>query len=238
MAIRDAILTSTHFIALISEHSVNKRSFVQKELAHALEILAEFPPDQIFLVPVRLDSSSPKHERLRQLHWIDLFPNYNRGFRDILDILGMTLTERSALKEPEDGRREGETLDDVRAMIRARAEKSYPDDFSTRKYVIDTELTAWRKLQELVAHGIPPKTLSSITNKAKSHCPEDFSTRLYVIENEVEAWRTLQRFASPEVPGEIMHTIKLKAERDYPDDFSTRLYVIENEIAAWKDLYQ
>jgi hypothetical protein len=89
-AIRGAIRNSTHFLALISTNSVNKRGFVQKELAHALEILDEFPPNEIFVIPIRLDSSSPKHERLQQLHWIDLFPSYDDGFRQVINSLGMT----------------------------------------------------------------------------------------------------------------------------------------------------
>jgi TIR domain-containing protein len=91
--IRDAIRNSTHFIALISEHSVNKQGYVQKELRQALEILDEFPPNQSFVIPVRLDPASPQHERLRRLHRIDLFPDYDLGLRSILASLGLARTQ-------------------------------------------------------------------------------------------------------------------------------------------------
>ncbi|HXM32893.1 MAG TPA: toll/interleukin-1 receptor domain-containing protein [Chthoniobacterales bacterium] len=89
LTIRDAIRSSTHVLALISKNSVNKKGFVQKELRHALEILDEFPPNQIFVIPIRLDESMPVHERLRRLHQIDLFPDYPLGFERILTSLGI-----------------------------------------------------------------------------------------------------------------------------------------------------
>jgi CRP-like cAMP-binding protein len=121
IAIRDAIRSSTYFLALISKHSVNKRGFVQKELAHALDILDEFPPDQIFVIPVRLDSSSPKHERLRRLHWIDLFPNYQEGLQRVIASLGMPSTGETSNTGPQQPKSQVDTLDEIQRLIRARA---------------------------------------------------------------------------------------------------------------------
>jgi TIR domain-containing protein len=81
--IRRAIRESSHFLALISQTSVDKRGFVQKELRQALEVLDEFPPGEIFVVPVRLDNSKPRHDRLAGIHWIDLFPDYVEGLQRI-----------------------------------------------------------------------------------------------------------------------------------------------------------
>lgn len=94
--IKDAAKNSTHFIALISQYSVNKQGYVQKELRHALEILDEFPPNHIFVIPVRLDPSSPLHERLRRLHQIDLFPDYHAGLQRILASLKIASAASSA----------------------------------------------------------------------------------------------------------------------------------------------
>lgn len=88
-AVTAALQRSTHFIALISTHSVNKRGFVQKELREALTILETFPPDHIFIVPVRLDSTQPAHEGLRRLHWVDLFEDYEAGLRDLGKSIGL-----------------------------------------------------------------------------------------------------------------------------------------------------
>jgi len=87
--ISDALQQCTHFVALISCHSVNKRGFVQRELREALRLLDELPPNAIFVIPVRVDASIPGHSRLRELHWIDLFPKYGEGLNALLRSLGL-----------------------------------------------------------------------------------------------------------------------------------------------------
>jgi hypothetical protein len=89
-AIHDAIGHSSHFVALISCHSVDKRGFVQRELRQALELLDEFPPGALFVIPVRLDNTTPKHIRLRQLHWVDLFADYVAGIGRVARSLGLS----------------------------------------------------------------------------------------------------------------------------------------------------
>jgi hypothetical protein len=79
-----AIADSSHFIALLSINSVNKQGYVQKELRQALDLLDTFPPGHVFIIPVRIDESEPRHERLAELHWIDLFPRYDNGFSRLL----------------------------------------------------------------------------------------------------------------------------------------------------------
>jgi hypothetical protein len=68
---------------------VSKTGFVQNELRQALEILDSVPPGKIFIVPVRLDNSMPRHEKLNDLHWIDLFPDYARGLKRIVESLDL-----------------------------------------------------------------------------------------------------------------------------------------------------
>ena len=85
--IKKAIKNSSHFLALLSPRSVSKRGFVQKELKEALELLDEFPESDIFLIPVRLEECNPSHERLYELHWVNLFPSYKKGINDILRVL-------------------------------------------------------------------------------------------------------------------------------------------------------
>ncbi len=53
--IHQAIRAAKYFIALVSEHSVGKRGFVQAEMKRALNVFAEVPAGQIFIIPVRLD---------------------------------------------------------------------------------------------------------------------------------------------------------------------------------------
>lgn len=89
LAIIRAIGEASHFLALLSRHSINKRGFVQREMKEALEILQQFPPDDVFVVPVRLDETMPRDVRLSQLHWVDLFPSYDDGLRRLMKSVGV-----------------------------------------------------------------------------------------------------------------------------------------------------
>lgn len=239
-AIRRAIRDCTHFIALISESSVSKRGFVQKEVRAALEVLDELPPDQVFLIPVRLDDSTPTHDRLSQLHWVDLFPDYSEGLSRIAASLGLS-AKSGATRPPAGDAAPRPSVPDIPAevvaVIRARGERDYPDDFSTRKYVVNNELQAWRSLQSFAAADVPADVVTLILLEAERRYPDQFSTRLYVANNEVSAWRDLQRLEVSEMPSDTLNRIVSAATRRYPSDFSTRLYVIRNEISAWRDLY-
>ncbi len=82
-AIRKAIRESRFFLALLSHSSVNKKGFVNKEIATALEILSEYPPTKKYLIPVRLDNCQPSHDKLSELHRVDMFPLWNEGIEKI-----------------------------------------------------------------------------------------------------------------------------------------------------------
>jgi hypothetical protein len=82
--IKKAIRASRFFIAILSNRSVSKRGFVQREIKLALQTLDEYPESEVFVIPARLDACEPSHEKLRELHWVDLFPSYADGFKKIL----------------------------------------------------------------------------------------------------------------------------------------------------------
>lgn len=101
-AIKQAIRGSQYFLALISTNSVDKRGYVQKEINEALEVLDEFPDDNIFLIPVRLDECEPSQGRLNDLHRVDMFPNWGNGFAKILSVLksnGAKMTDTQSIQE-------------------------------------------------------------------------------------------------------------------------------------------
>jgi hypothetical protein len=55
LEIRRAIRSADYFLACLSRASVSKRSFLQKEIRLAFEILEEIPPGEIYLIPIRLE---------------------------------------------------------------------------------------------------------------------------------------------------------------------------------------
>ena len=87
-AIRKAIRESRFFICLLSKNSAGKRGFFQTEMKEALEILSEFPQDQIFVIPIRLEECDVPSEHLREIQYVDFFPNWNAGYEKVLDVIG------------------------------------------------------------------------------------------------------------------------------------------------------
>ncbi len=59
-------------IVCLSQRSVTKEGYVQKEIKFALDIAEEKPDGTIFLIPARLEDC-PVPERLTRWHWVDLY---------------------------------------------------------------------------------------------------------------------------------------------------------------------
>ena len=89
-ALEAAIESSGFFIACFSENSVNKRGGFQAEIRYALDCARRVPLDEIFIIPVRLDDCRLPRPIQRELHYIDLFPDWSRG---ILRLTGMLRRE-------------------------------------------------------------------------------------------------------------------------------------------------
>ncbi|ODS31389.1 MAG: hypothetical protein SCARUB_03487 [Candidatus Scalindua rubra] len=90
VAIREAIRTSNFVLALLSSNSVTKRGYVQKEIREALDIIDQLPDSRSFLIPVRLEICSPEHERLEEIHRVDLFASWEKGMEKILSTIGVS----------------------------------------------------------------------------------------------------------------------------------------------------
>ncbi len=89
--IQQALKQSAYVLMLISSHSINKRGYVRKEIKQALDTLDKFSPDQVYVIPVRLDDSKPIDERLHKIQWVDLWPEaaYRKGLQRILQVLAL-----------------------------------------------------------------------------------------------------------------------------------------------------
>jgi hypothetical protein len=86
-AIEAAIETSDFFLACFSTRSVSKRGGFQAEIRYALDCARRVPLDDIFIVPVRLDCCRVPRAVQRELEYIDLFPDWDRGLRKLLAAL-------------------------------------------------------------------------------------------------------------------------------------------------------
>ncbi len=86
-AIDGAIENSRFFMACLSSRSVDKRSRFQAELRYALDCAALMPPNDIFFIPVRFDECRVPLSIARMIQYVDLFPDWERGFQRVLDVL-------------------------------------------------------------------------------------------------------------------------------------------------------
>jgi len=86
-SIEEAINTSDFFTACFSHRSVTKRGAFHAEIRYALDCARLVPLDSIFVIPVRLDTCSVPARIQRELQYIDLFPDWERGFRRIVSML-------------------------------------------------------------------------------------------------------------------------------------------------------
>lgn len=82
--VAEAIRGCDYFIAILSSRSISKRGYVQQEIREALAIFDQFPPGERFIIPARLDECKPKHKRLGDLHFADLFPSIRIGVSSIV----------------------------------------------------------------------------------------------------------------------------------------------------------
>ena len=124
-----AIQAASAFIALISKNSVDHQGYVQKELKQGLEVLAETPSNQIYLLPVRLNDARPHDIQLQDLHWLDLFPDRSSRVPALLDALA--------------------TIPDLRAATRKVGASTSPPV---------PKFTSMADIFPLVLRGIPPST--------------------------------------------------------------------------------
>lgn len=89
--IENAIKNSDNVILLFSSRSIDKKGMVQKEYKLALDVLKQIPFGQIFIIPVRLDDCKIPSP-FQRYHYIDLFPEWNKGISKILKSIKLDKT--------------------------------------------------------------------------------------------------------------------------------------------------
>jgi hypothetical protein len=86
-AIERAIDLSDAFVACLSTRSLAKRGTFQSELRYALDCAHRMPLDDSFLMPVRFDACDVPTLISKHVQYVDLFPDFNRGLRQLLRAL-------------------------------------------------------------------------------------------------------------------------------------------------------
>ncbi|MCC7174989.1 MAG: toll/interleukin-1 receptor domain-containing protein [Bryobacterales bacterium] len=86
-AIQQAIEVSDFFVACLSQKAVRKKGQFQAELRYALDCAARTPLDQIYLIPVRLEECPVPGRIGHQIHYVNLFPDWEEGVRRVAEAI-------------------------------------------------------------------------------------------------------------------------------------------------------
>ncbi len=92
-AIAKAINECRYFVAIVSNNSESKKGYVQKELKAAFDILDQYPANQIYVIPVRVEDCVIADPRLKEIHYVDFFPDYEFGLSKVLRAIKQTSSE-------------------------------------------------------------------------------------------------------------------------------------------------
>jgi formylglycine-generating enzyme required for sulfatase activity len=72
LAIQKAVEESDVVLVCLSNNSITKRGYVQKELRYVVDIALEIPEEEIFIIPLRLEECTPPRS-LREWQYADYF---------------------------------------------------------------------------------------------------------------------------------------------------------------------
>ena len=90
LEIKKAIKKSDAVIICLSQKSVSKSGFINKEIKYALNIADEQPESAIFIIPIRIDECEIP-EQLRKWHWLDL--NDDSAYKKLIKSLNTRALE-------------------------------------------------------------------------------------------------------------------------------------------------
>lgn len=193
--IKNAIRHSSHFIMLISKNSIRKRGYAQREIVEAIEYLKEIPPDEIFIIPARLDNTNPLFEEILNLNMVDLFPSYDEGFKEIRRSLKITGGVDSKINQSSKNEPLKRDIERIRAyrQLFDRPAFTLPCIY---EYALLEVISAMEDISAALATG----TLNSRSGKLlKNICPiGEFETEDFVISlNEIRGLVTdLRQFTA------------------------------------------
>lgn len=84
----NAIKESYFFLIMLSPISVSKDGYIRKEIRLAFGMIAGLGLSQSFIIPVRIAECEPRPDEIAGLsHYIDLFPNWSDGLRQLTTLL-------------------------------------------------------------------------------------------------------------------------------------------------------
>jgi len=86
-ALENAIETADFFVACLSRRSVMKRGTFQSEMRFAMDCARNAPLDSIYFIPLRLEQCEVPQQIRQQLQYVDFFPTFASGVRQLVGII-------------------------------------------------------------------------------------------------------------------------------------------------------
>ena len=74
---------------------------VQKEFKYALDNFDKFPESQIYIIPARLDDCQIPYEKLEDIQYVDMFPDWDKGVKQIFEAMGVEINPPNGTKNDE-----------------------------------------------------------------------------------------------------------------------------------------
>ncbi len=94
-AIEQEISVSDFFVACFSPRSILKRGQFQSELRYALDCASRLPLDDVYLIPARIEECRVPARVRKEFQYVDLFPDWDKGFQRILTMVRKQWRERA-----------------------------------------------------------------------------------------------------------------------------------------------
>jgi len=99
-SIERAIEVSDFFLACLSHRSVAKPGRFQSELRYALDCASRLPLEEVYFIPVRLDRCDVPARIAREIQYVDLFPDWDRGLNRVIRVIRQQLRRRRSNRAP------------------------------------------------------------------------------------------------------------------------------------------
>ena len=81
--ILNVIEKSRFIIILLSNNSIDKRGFFQSEIKEAIKRFSDYPDNDIYLIPVRIDKCNPPRD-IQDIQYLDLFVDFEKAANKII----------------------------------------------------------------------------------------------------------------------------------------------------------
>jgi formylglycine-generating enzyme required for sulfatase activity len=108
LVIEKAVEDADVVIVCLSNQSVTKEGFVQREIKYSYDIALEKPEETIFLIPLRLDNCVVPRG-LRSFHWVDYFGAEKKdSYSDLLEALKLRYDQKLNLDADDIARKQFE----------------------------------------------------------------------------------------------------------------------------------